>query len=213
MKAIFFDIDGTLLNTLGDIGGACNRALLKFGLPVHPIEAYAKMVGDGFNTLVRRAAGENRADIGEITAFAKKEYAENLTRDTRVYPGMREALASLRDGGFRLAVYSNKPDEMCGIVISHYFPEIPFEKVVGARSGAPLKPDPEVFLTLLSEMNVAPDNAFYAGDSNVDMILGKNANVLSIGAAWGFRGVAELRDAGAWKIAANPGELAALLLQ
>lgn len=212
MKAAIFDLDGTLLDTLGDIGGACNRALKKFGLAEWPVSAYKKMVGNGFDVLVRRAAGPAVENLAEINALAREEYANNMTSDTRIYPGMREALLALKEAGVWLAAYSNKPDAMCRVIIPHYYHDIPFQEIVGAREDAPLKPDPTVLLTMLERNGIKREDAFYIGDSDVDMITAKNAGARGIGAGWGFRGETELIAAGAWKTLTNPGELPGVII-
>lgn len=214
MRTFVFDLDGTLLNTMADIGSACNEVLERHGYPGHPLPAYARMVGNGFDVLVRRALPADRmpdaAALAEITAETRSWYAGHMTTHTQPYAGMSETLASLARQGCGLAVLSNKPDAMCKELIPHYFPDIPFAHVQGALPEMPLKPDPASLLALLELMRADRAQACYVGDSNVDMITARNAGVAGIGAAWGFRGAVELREAGATLVVAEPADLAGL---
>ncbi|MDE5833695.1 MAG: HAD family hydrolase [Desulfovibrio sp.] len=207
MKGLIFDLDGTLLNTLGDIGKACNHTLAKNGYPVHEIPAYRKMVGSGFEKLIERALGFRPENLAALVGETRSYYREHMTEDTAPYPEMTEALITLRDKGVKLAVLSNKPDELSKILIAKYFPEIKFEAVVGAIEDIPLKPDPSSLEKLLAQMNLPRDEAAYCGDSDVDMLTAKNAGVAGIGAGWGFRGADELVRAGAARVCTSPREL------
>lgn len=211
MKAAVFDLDGTLLNTLGDIASACNYVLANIGRPTHPFEAYAHMVGNGFETLMKRAVGKPEpGNLPELVQAAREWYANHMMEKTEPYSGMTDALLKLAENGARLSVLSNKPEELSVILIEHYFPDIPFIKIIGAKPGKPLKPDPSVLLELLKEINVASARTFYIGDSNVDMQTAKAAGCIAIGCAWGFRGSRELQAAGADRVLQEPGELGML---
>lgn len=217
MDAAFFDLDGTLLDTLADIGSACNRMLAAHGFPQHPIPAYANMVGNGFTRTVERAlppqvlAALSRQEREELTDEARAQYAAHLYDHTWPYPGMPEALAELAGRGMVIAVLSNKPDAWTEPIIRHFFPDIPFARIHGARSELPLKPDPQVPLAMLAELGLEAPRCAYVGDSDVDMLTARNAGMLPVGAAWGFRGAAELRAAGARLMADRPAELPELL--
>lgn len=212
MKAMLFDLDGTLLNTLEDIASACNQALQDHGFPPHSTEAYRKMVGNGFDILVRRALPQNLApgdnEIAAITAQARRIYAENLHVKTEPYAGIGKALRELANKNLLLGVYSNKQDELSKLLISRFFPDIDFFTVTGARPGYPLKPNPQVLLELLAQVSVSATDAAYVGDSDVDILTAKNAKVFSIGAGWGFRGMRELGEAGANLVLEKPEQLA-----
>lgn len=212
MRAAFFDLDGTLLNTLADIAGACNEILKTNGYAVHPEDQYRQMVGNGFDALMRRAVAPEPLpkNMDDLVAAAKKYYAAHMTEATAPYAGMSAALEELAQRGVALAVFSNKPQELSVQLVKHYFPQIAFRFVVGARPDHPLKPDPSVLLELIGELGAARENCFYVGDSDVDIFTAKNAGVHSAGAAWGFRGAAELREAGAELILSRPDELCEL---
>ena len=217
MEAAFFDLDGTLLDTLADIGGACNRMLAAHGFPQHAIPAYASMVGNGFTLTVERAlpaavlAALTPEEREELTAEARAQYAAHLYDHTAPYAGMPEALAELSEKGVVLGVLSNKPDAWTEPIIRHFFPDIPFALIHGARAGLPLKPDPHVPLAMLAGLGREAARCSYVGDSDVDMLTARNAGMLPVGAAWGFRGAAELRAAGARLLVARPAELPELL--
>ena len=208
--ALIFDLDGTLLDTVADIGAACEHTLEKHGFPGHELSAYKKMVGNGFDKLVERAIGYRPENIGELVRETKEYYNVHLTERSRPYPRMAETLRDIARRGTRLAVLSNKPDEMSKTIINHYFPDIPFEYVIGAIEGVPLKPDPSSLKRLLDRMNVASERAAYCGDSDVDMITASAAGICAIGAGWGFRGAKELLEAGAKRVFAEPRELATI---
>ena len=217
MDAAFFDLDGTLLDTLDDIGGACNRMLAAHGFPQHALPAYATMVGNGFPRTVERAlpptvyAALSPAEREALTAEARAQYAAHLHDHTAPYAGMPEALAVLAERGLTLAVLSNKPDAWTVALIRRFFPEIPFALIRGARPDAPLKPDPQAPRAMLAELGLAAGRCAYVGDSDVDMLTARHAGMVPVGAAWGFRGATELRDAGARLLAARPAELPELL--
>lgn len=214
MKTVVFDLDGTVLDTCADIALACNTVLARRGYPQHPLAAYRQMVGNGFDVLVRRAvpADENMSQrlLAEIAKEARACYAEQMLERTRPYPGIPEALRHLQACGITLALLSNKPDAMTTTLISHFFPEIHFAKVQGALPDLPLKPDPAALLAMLKELEAPLATACYVGDSNVDMLTARNAQIYAVGVAWGFRGIAELESAGADLIARQPDDLGKL---
>lgn len=215
MKAFIFDLDGTLLNTLGDIANACNHVLRQNGYPTHPTQAYRHMVGNGFAMLLQRAvplaAALMEKQIGTLTSEARKYYAAHMKEETDPYPGMIGALEDLAAAGAFLAVLSNKPDDLSGELISYYFPSIPFRHIQGALPDLPLKPDPATLIHLLDHFAIGKDEACYIGDSNVDIFTARNAGICGVGAAWGFRGRQELAEAGADVILEEPAMLPGIM--
>lgn len=213
--SFIFDLDGTLLNTLADLGGACNTLLASHGWPQHPVDAYRMMVGNGFRLLVSRCLPESvsRAltdeELDAFVAEGKKNYNARLTESTRPYPGMTETIQGLREKGCRLGVISNKPDAQTGLLVEHFFPGA-FDVVHGHRQGLPLKPDPEPVFAVMREMQADPASSVYVGDSSVDMMTASRAGLPSVGCAWGFRGEEELRASGAGQIIRAPKELLAV---
>ncbi|MBO4336098.1 MAG: HAD family hydrolase [Desulfovibrio sp.] len=214
--ALVFDLDGTVLNTLDDIGAACNTALAAFGLPVHPLKSYEQMVGNGFYVLVQRALPSNALPMPEerflkLLNAAKEAYAAALCVHTKPYPGIPEALASLAQKEVSLCVLSNKPEPMTQALIAHYFPQIPFARVYGGKDNIPLKPDPRRLLAMLDELGCDPQKSLFIGDSSVDMMTAHAAQMTAIGVAWGFRGAKELLQHGASRLLNQASELTSLV--
>lgn len=207
LKAALFDLDGTLLDTLEDLANATNRALASAAYPVHPVSAYRRFVGNGLRTLVSRAlpAGEDASSaLGELVRRTGENYARDWAETTRPYPHIPELLDTLRGKGIPLAVVTNKPHDWTLLMLDHYFPGQPFAFVQGATPRIPHKPDPAGALKAALNLNVTPEEAAFLGDSNVDMHTARNAHMLALGAAWGFRGAQELREAGADHILEDP---------
>lgn len=215
MRAFIFDLDGTLLNTLPDLANSCNAILKKYKFPQHPQEAYRQMVGDGFSKLVERALppdyrpGDEKLE--ELIAEAKEYYSKNMMNETMPYPGMTAALAMLSSAGAVLGVLSNKPDTLTKILVPHYFPTISFAAIEGSLPDLPFKPEPDTLLAMLRKLDLDAESSCYVGDSNVDIFTAQNAGIMPVGAAWGFRGEEELREAGAKIVLEGPWDLAELL--
>ena len=216
MRAFIFDLDGTLVDSLEDIGQACNDVLASHGYPVHPLPAYRFYVGRGFHKLVNDALPEGEAaklssdQLTALIAEARARYGENMCVRTKPYAGITEALHQLADDGHALAVLSNKPDDLTVELVRRYFPDVPFALVRGGREGVPLKPEPDAPLDMLRHMDFLPERSFYVGDSNVDIFTARNAGMISIGVAWGFRGADELRAAQADHVIDTPEALTRL---
>ena len=209
-KAVLFDLDGTLTDTLVDIADAMNRALRLHGLPEWPEEAYRYLVGNGAKVLSERCVRERQ----ELSAAVRQTYqayyeTHNLVQ-TKPYEGVPEMLQALVDRGIRLAVFSNKPDADTKAVVRHFFPEIPFAAVRGQVEGVPVKPDPTGALAVADEMGLAPGDFLYLGDTAVDMECALAAGMHPVGALWGFRTEEELRQSGAEHLARQPGDLLAI---
>lgn len=207
MRKFIFDLDGTLLNTLTDIGNACNYTLKEYGYKQYPISQYSIFVGNGFETLIKRCLGnwDEIPEFQEIVTTARKRYADYLIDATKPYEGMAETLKNLYEQSVTLAVLSNKPDKLTKELIGHFFPEISFSHVLGGRENVPLKPDSAVLNEIIGETE--KDHCYYIGDSDVDMLTARNARCHAIGVAWGFRGEQELKAAGAEKIVLKPLDL------
>ena len=211
MKGVMFDLDGTLLDTLADIGNACNALLVRHGYPPHPLQAYRKMVGNGFHTLLRRAlpAGASLppADFEALVAEGCAHYGKNMFERTRPYEGMVDALSRLARMGVSLSVLSNKPEALTQLLTERFFPEIPFARVCGGRADRPLKPDPQAARDILTAIALEPAQCFYAGDSVVDVQTAQNAGMASVAVTWGFGEAGDLRRAGALRLVDTPERL------
>lgn len=194
-QLVIFDLDGTLLNTIADLGNACNHALKLGGYSEHPLSAYNYMVGNGVRRLMERAASDaSPEEIERLLAEFRKYYDDHCTDFTKPYPGIPELLGQLNQRGIRVAVASNKYQAAVDKIISHYFPDIPFATVHGERAGIPKKPDPSVVFAVLSDSPAPKASVMMVGDSAVDMETARRACVESVGVTWGFRPVSELRS-------------------
>ena len=212
-RAVIFDLDGTLLDTLEDIADAMNAVLFAHGLPEHPLTAYRRFVGSGLGQLVALALGQaakDRALLAQAVAQAEKEYGRRWADKTRPYAGVPEMLAALSAQGLPLAILYNKPDGFTKLSTNHYFTPSPFAHIFGEQPGFPRKPAPDAALELARLMGVAPNEVAFLGDSDIDMKTTKSAGMLALGAAWGFRGEEELRAAGADRILTSPLDLFAV---
>jgi phosphoglycolate phosphatase len=213
-QAVIFDLDGTLADTIEDIAASVNRSLALRGFPTHGIPHFKLMVGNGFKNLVRIALpeAERRDDlVEEMRAEASAYYAEHLVVATRPYPGIPELLAELGKRGLPHAVLSNKPDALAKRLVEAIFPKAGFAFVRGEVEAFPRKPAPDSALDLAARIGLAAGEIVYLGDSDVDMATAQNAGMVAVGAAWGFRGAAELEAAGAKLVIRKPQELLALL--
>ncbi|MGE4265516.1 MAG: HAD family hydrolase [Desulfovibrio sp.] len=213
-RAIIFDLDGTLLDTLADLADSGNAALAALGLPQHPVDAYRYFVGLGIEELVRRMLPEDRRDpatLREAGALTSSEYKRRWQDKTRPYDGVMEMLAGLRERGLPVSVLSNKPQHYTDLTVDAFFPGRPFTHVRGARPEVPNKPHPAGALALARELSLAPGGIVFVGDTATDMKTARGAGMLPVGALWGFRDEAELRENGALRLIARPTDLLALL--
>ena len=189
-RLAIFDLDGTLLDTIGDLAKACNYMLSLRELGSHTREEYAKMVGNGILNLVKRALPEElRTDEYAMAARADflDFYTANIDRYTRPYDGIYEVLRTLQEEGWSLAVASNKFDEGTQKLVRSIFPDIHFSAIYGNKEGFPLKPDAALLDLIMKECDADVATTWMIGDSGVDIQTAKNAGVRSIGCSWGFR--------------------------
>lgn len=186
-RAVIFDLDGTLLNTLPDIAAAMNRALAQAGLPAHPEEAYKLFTGDGAKNLTLRALGKRTDLFDQVYAFYSQDYARNSRVHTAPYPGIPDMLKTLSNAGMKLCVLSNKGDSDVRQVIAHYFRDIPFAHVQGVREGGPVKPDPRGPLEVAEAVGLPGEAFWYVGDTVTDMRCARNAGMESVAVTWGFQ--------------------------
>ncbi len=213
-KAILFDLDGTLLDTLEDLGNGVNHVLKKNGFPIHTIDDYRYFVGDGVASLINRALPEDKRNEDVIRlciqAF-REEYSRNWNVKTRPYDGIAEMLDALTSRRLKMAVLSNKPDEFAKQCVNEYFSRWTFGVVLGQRSSFPLKPDPSGAIEIARCLNVSPADFIYLGDTAIDMKTATASGMFPAGATWGFRPEKELRENGARVLLKKPQEVVGLL--
>jgi len=210
LRAVVFDMDGTLLNTIDDLGDCMNRVLQHEGFPVHPIEAYKHFVGDGMLNLVRRVLPEkhrDRAAVQRVRQMMEAEYAEHWADKTQMYPGIAALLDRLKALDIRMAILSNKPHTFTRVMAERYFKNWSIDPVLGARDGVARKPDPAAALEICRSWELEPGEVLYAGDTNTDMQTAHRGGLFAVGVLWGFRSKEELLASGAQRLAADPLEL------
>jgi len=209
---IIFDLDGTLLNTIDDLADAGNHVCAAHGWPTHTVAEFKYMVGNGIPNLVKRFTPDGLADeelngaLAEFSAY----YGEHKQDKTAPYPGVPALLDALKGAGVCLSVLSNKAHALAGPVVEGYFPGV-FETVQGALPDAPLKPDPTLLHALMEKIGAKPETTLFVGDSDVDVLTGKNGGLTVCGVLWGFRDRDELKNAGADWIIQSPDQMAAIV--
>lgn len=205
-KAILFDMDGTLLDTLSDMTDAVNHVLTAHGYPARTAEEVRSFVGNGAARLIARAVPEGLPDeeTAAVLAEYRAWYEAHSCIKTAPYPGIPAALAVLRREGARLAVVSNKPDGATRALAAKFFPDL---LAFGQTQGVPTKPAPDMVYRALNALGVEPESAVYVGDSEVDVATAKNAGLPLVAVSWGFRGREALLTAGAETVADNAAEL------
>ncbi len=207
-KAVIFDMDGTILNTLEDLKNATNYSLKKFGMPERSFEEVRMFVGNGIRKLVERAvpAGTSAEKIDEVLDAFLKYYEAHSADNTSSYPGIYELVENLKKAGIKTAVSTNKADEPAQELGKEYFNGI-FDLIVGQREGLRTKPAPDSVNEILRILNIQKQDAVYVGDSDVDVQTAKNSGLDFIGVSWGFRGREFLEKNGAKNIVDSAGEI------
>lgn len=215
-KLAIFDLDGTLLNTIGDLADAVDYVMRSRNLPEHTNAEYRQMVGGGIKRLVERALPEelskNEQYVEECVMQFRRYYVDNIDRHTVPYEGMPELLHKLQSMGMKLAVASNKFQHGTDRLVAKFFGDIEFVAVEGNREGAPLKPDPAIINNILRKAGIEGNDAVMIGDSGIDIRTAAAAGIDSIGVSWGFRFAEELYEAGATNVATTMEELERELL-
>ncbi len=215
MKGILFDLDGTLADTLDDLGASMNRMLVHFGCPVRSRTEIIQAICYGQREFVRRSLPPSRAEnsqfLDEAQRYYANDYHHHFMDSTVAYPGLLPVLTDLRKEGFQLAVVTNKAQNHAVSVIDKLFPVGLFDIVLG-QSTLPPKPDPTASLKAAKTMGILPEACWFVGDSDVDMQTGQNAGMIPLGVSWGYRSAELLRSSGAAAIADTPEQLYRLLL-
>lgn len=189
---IIFDLDGTLLDTLEDLTDSVNYALEKNNYPTHTIDEVRYMVGSGIKVLIERAIPKDATNFNEVYQAFLAHYKTNRTNKTKPYPGVFETLSILKNMGVNMAIVSNKYQDgvtgICKPIFGEYI-----SVMIGEREGIAKKPNKDMVMLAIKELNADINKTVYVGDSDIDMLTAKNANIDFIGASWGFRGEAFLK--------------------
>lgn len=214
MKAVIFDMDGTILDTLQDLRASVNHALKKHGLPERSSKEIRSFLGNGMVQLIHKSVPDvtDEKTEAEVLEEHKAYYPDHCAEKTKAYPGIEELLKFLHERGIKTAVVSNKRDNNVKALVKEYFNGL-FDVAVGARDGVERKPSAELVKIALDELGVSEDEAVYVGDSDVDVATAKAANLKMIAVTWGFRDLKDLTDAGAEVFADNTEELKELFLK
>lgn len=213
-KAIIFDLDGTLLDTLEDIAISANFALTTLGFKAEETLKYRYFVGEGVFKLFENIFAsnpQNEQTIQKAVSLFEEHYAKQFFKNTKLYDGVSKMLSFLQKRGFAMAILSNKPDSFTKMCVFKYLRKWKFEVVYGARVGVPRKPHPQGALDIAESLHVKPDECFYLGDTSTDMKTANGAGMIAIGALWGFRDEAELVENGAKYLVKDPSEVIKLL--
>lgn len=210
IKALIFDLDGTLLDTIEDIGNACNIALEKRGYQALPIKDYNYHVGKGVKVLIKNIMEASNIDkhlFDTLMADYYEAYKEEASKTTKIYKGISQLLKDLKSHHISLNVLSNKPHIQVMDLMPKYFNEDVFDIIYGKKDTYKAKPDPGLVNAMISELGLKKSQVLYVGDTSTDMMTALNAGLSSVGVLWGFRDEAELVQAKASYIVKDPSEI------
>ena len=213
-KAVLFDLDGTLLDTLDDLADSMNASLMRFGFTPKSVETYKYLIGDGLVNLVSRALPADHRDeatINKVISTQWDEYSRNWANKTHPYEGIPDLLDALQNRGIAMCILSNKPDDFTQVIVQKFLSRWKFAVVRGQREDTPIKPNPHAANQIARKLEITPDAFLYAGDSNTDMRTANAAGMFAVGVLWGFRPRDELIAAGARELAERPRDLLNLL--
>lgn len=213
-KAVIFDLDGTLIDSIQDIALCMNQVLEKLGHETHPLDAYQNFVGDGALMLINNALQNNVSQdtIEKALELFKNIYGDKIHENTKPYVGIYEMLDNIKHIDLHLTVLSNKPHPFTVEFINHFFKDYPFVEVHGQKEDVPKKPHPQGALNIAKSLDLDPQDIIFVGDTPTDIKTAKSAGMFSVGVSWGYRSVEELQETQADIIAKDPQHLAQILL-
>ncbi len=213
-KAILFDLDGTLLDTLADIANSMNAVLSAHGHLTHSLDKYRYFIGDGMHNLVKQAVPKdalNDSSFEKYLAAAKAEYANRWAETSKPYEGIGELLDEIEKLNLKTAILSNKPHEFTKLTVEKLLPNWQFDIVQGVSDTVPAKPDPKGALQIAKDLKIEPKDFLYLGDTNTDMQTANNVGMYPVGVLWGFRDAEELLANGAKTLINHPSQILELL--
>ena len=212
IKALIFDLDGTLVNSLSDLANSVNFALTTLGLPTHPISSYKPRIGNGAILLIARSLPANKLHLAERALSIQQErYARHYDDESSLYRDIDKLIIKLCQIQIPMAILSNKPDGHTQTIVDSMFPQNTFKIIRGHLPTMPLKPDATSSLSIAEELNIAPEEMAFIGDTQVDIETAKQAGMHPVGVTWGFRTKEDLIEAGAKIIIETPLELCTAL--
>lgn len=212
-KAIIFDMDGTLIDSLRDIAICANKVLEEFNLPIHPLEDYKYFVGGGALVLIQNCTPKDLDEKREQEVLKRfiESYDTKLQANTKPYDGINELLQELHNKGIKIGILSNKPHEFTLKYAQAFFDDFNIPEIHGQKKDIPKKPNPKAAIDIAKAFNIPCEDILFVGDSDVDMKTAKNANMKAVGVSWGFRGVEELIEHGADYIVKTPKDILELI--
>ena len=212
-KGVIFDLDGTLLYTLGDISYYLNKALEKFGFPTHTEEEIKQFIGNGAKKLVLRSLpmGVEEEVFNKVFKEYNDAYTSSSSPRTKLYDGIEEVIYTLKERGYKLAILTNKPQETTDVIVKKYFKTNTFDVVFGQRDGIKIKPDKTATLKILSLFDCDPQDVYFVGDGETDVQTAINSNTKGISVLWGFRSFSQLAQEGAKTFVSSPKELLSII--
>lgn len=211
-KAVIFDLDGTLLDTLEDLADSVNEMLRKFSCPERTLEEIRSFVGNGMKKLVERSVSEDfdTKNFDAAYEFFRLSYARNMQNKTHPYDGILKCLEELKENDIITVVTSNKNDDAVKNLCKEYFGEL-ITLAVGAKEGVPSKPNPEMVISAMREIGAEKEECIFVGDSDTDILTAKNAGLKSVGVLWGFRNREILEKTQADFVISSPEEIIAIV--
>ncbi len=189
-KAAIFDLDGTLLDSIGDLSASMNETLASYGFPTFPLPFHKSAVGNGVRAYAEKCVPEEKNTpefLDEFVAKMGARYDKNCTKHTAPFPGILPLLDFLKQQNIVLNVLSNKVDSFAKNMIYHFFKDYDFQNVFGERPGVPKKPAPDAALAIASACGANPSEVLFIGDSIYDVLTGHNAGMISVAASWGYQ--------------------------
>ena len=194
IRAVIFDLDGTLIHSLPGLTSSLNRVLKNAGFPIHSESDVRRFIGSGIYKLVQRATPPECPPnkIQDLVEKMSLDYASTWKEGTAPYPEVTETLQQLTQQNIPFAVCSNKPHEFCQMMTDYLFPDITFTSVIGQRKGAAVKPDPTSAIEIAQSLHLLPENIAFLGDSTIDLITARNAGMIPIAATWGYHDASAL---------------------
>lgn len=212
-KGIIFDLDGTLVNSLEDISDAMNTVLEKLNYPTHTYDAYQYFIGSGLRNLVSKAlpsSNNTESEIEDCFQNMIEEYRKICTFKTKPYKGIVELLDNLKSQNLKLAVFSNKADELTKKIVTEIFPDY-FDAAIGLSTEALKKPNPFEAIEISKNWKLNTEEIIFVGDSDIDMQTANNAKMFAVGVSWGYRTEKELIESGAKAVLNTPLDLIQIL--